>query len=103
MNIIESLLMLYLVAWKILFGILDEHNCTKLVFGSLSPIESTFKTNKMSGVNKTSYYLLKGGQKYENQGQGLTFYMCIKWSYILRENKKSIYEGNTIYFVYENG
>ena len=47
----------------------------------------------MSGVNKTSYYLLKGGQKYENQGQSLTLYMCIKWSYILIENKKSIYGG----------
>ena len=89
-----------------MFGILNQHNCKKLVFGSLSPIDSTFKTNKMSGVNKTSYYLLKGGQKYENQGQSLTLYMCIKWSYILIENKKSIYGGAryfTIHFVYENG
>ena len=87
------------------FGILDHHDCTKLVFGSLSPIDSTFKTNKMSGVNKTSYYLLKGGQKYENQGQSLTLYMCIKWSYILIENKRLFMkeQDNTIYFVYENG
>ena len=89
-----------------LFGILDQPNCTKLLFGSLSLIDSTFKTNKMSGVNKTSHYLLKGGQKYENQGQSIAMYMCIKWSYILIENKKRIYEGEryyTIYFVYENG
>ena len=69
-----------------LFCILYQHERTKLVFGSLSLFESTFKINKMSGVNKTSHYLLKGGQKYENQGQSLTMYMCIKWSYILIEN-----------------